>query len=169
MNKILNKNKELIILITLIILLIIPNLIEHIINLGIYKQLIVGTLVNTILFISTYYIKEIKRIILLGIVPSLTNILTGFLFLSLTPYMINMIPFICIGNILLMYFNIKNKTLIGIITKVSIIFIGFKIISTIFNYPTNIINIMNLSMGIYQLITCLTGYILSKLYLKLRS
>lgn len=172
--KVLINNKILIIILS--ICLFIPTFMQYLINLGTYKQLIIGSIVNASLFLSALYIKNTKIIIGMSTLPSISNILSGLLFASLTKYATIMIPFIWIGNLSIIYvsrFFMKRTNYyissgISIFTKVFIIYCGFLIVSNLFNYPSKVINVMNVSMGITQLYTCISGFILSVIIDKLK-
>ena len=70
------------------------------------NQLLTGSIVNALLFISATII-GVEYAILLCLIPSLISLYTGFLALVLAP----MIPFIMVGNILLVitYSSLKEK------------------------------------------------------------
>jgi hypothetical protein len=77
------------------LLFIIPILLQH--------QLLVGVIVNAILF-RTAIKHDLKHLVLATIVPSLGAVASGVLLGTLTQYLIYMVPFIWIGNFLLAYF-----------------------------------------------------------------
>ncbi len=70
------------------------------------NQLITGSVVNALLFISVY-ILGIEAAFLLCLIPSLISIYTGLLPLALSP----MIPFIMTGNalLILVFVNLKKR------------------------------------------------------------
>lgn len=179
--KVVSKVKEsekdnLLIFILLILALTLPQFIQNLIELGEYKQLIIGTIVNCALFLSSVYMKDIKKIIALSTLPSISNILTGILFTGLTQYSKLMIPFIWIGNLSIIYLsrlmrNKYNYTISGVVSilvKVLVIYGGFLIVSSVFNFPEKVINMMGNSMGIVQLYTGFSGLILSMIVLKIK-
>lgn len=176
MNTKVKEKDSMVILIILMILLFAPAFIQSLINLGPYKQLIIGTIVNTALFLSSVYMKDIKKVLLLSTLPSISNILTGILFTGLTYYSKLMLPFIWLGNLAIIYLSriLRNKTnytvsgIISIFVKVCIIYGGFVIMSNIFNFPDKVINIMGSSMGITQLYTGISGLIFSMIILKIK-
>ena len=103
--------------------------------------------------------------------PSISTILSGYVFKSASVYMIYMIPAIWIGNLVLIlafkYIMLKNKknyflaSLIGIICKVAIIF-GFFIILKVFNvFPEKLVSNLQKAMSVIQFITATIGCIIA--------
>lgn len=159
--------------------LFIPTFLSKIIPLGSNPQLIIGTIVNSMLITSALYLKGKPKIISICTMPSISTILGGILFNNATIYSKFMIPFIWIGNFTMIYiykklYIEKNKnylitSIISIITKVSIIYIGFQIISLILNPPEKIYTLLNTSMSIIQLITSSLGALLIYVILTIKS
>lgn len=152
-------------------LFLIPTFLEHIINLGIYKQLIIGTIVNASLIACSVILKsDNKKIMLLSCLPSVSTICSGLLFSGLTYYSKVMIPFIWLGNLSLvylykyLYLNKNNNYfisgLISILLKVFIIYGGYLLLSNLLNFPAIVKETLSLSMGIYQAITALSGMLI---------
>ena len=174
--EIVNEKDNIVILIILAIFLFAPAFVQNLIDLGEHKQLIIGTVVNCALFLSSVYMKDTKKIIALSTLPSISNILTGILFTGLTQYSKLMLPFIWVGNLSIIYLSrlIRNKTnytvsgVISVLIKVAIIYGGFLIMSSAFNFPEKVVNVMGTSMGIIQLYTGISGLILSCAILKIR-
>lgn len=133
---------------------LVPCFLEQIINLGSYKQLIIGSIVNT----SLLFYKGNKKV-LVSMLPSSASICSGLLFTGLTKYSILLIPFISFGNYLIM--SINKNTLIdyikSIVLKVGVIYFGFLLMSNLFNYPDKVRTVLSTSMGYYQLITASIG------------
>lgn len=173
MNTLIINRKKIFILFLLAFLLVFPSFIQSLIELGHYKQLIIGTTVNTGLFLTSLYINDKKRMFLMSILPSLSTITTGFLFGGFTYYSSLLLPIIWIGNLFLILINKKRlfknnfelNALISIIVKVSIIFLGYLLIGSIFNFPNSVRTIMNSSMGIMQVYTSLSALVITKLIL----
>lgn len=145
-------------------LFLIPTFLEQIINLGQYKQFIIGTIVNTSLIISSIIYKtDNKKLLLLSTLPSISTICSGLLFAGLSYYSKLMIPFIWIGNITFvylyryLYINKKHSYfksgIVSLISKVIIIFSGFSLLNNILNFPNIVKETLSLSMGLYQFIT----------------
>ena len=135
------------------------------------SQLIVGSIVNTVLVITALNIKGWTKILFIVTMPSISTILSGYVFKSASVYMVWMIPAIWVGNFALVYafkYIILEKkknyflaTIIGIICKVTIIF-GFFMILKAFNiFPEKIILNLQKAMSIIQLITATIGCIVS--------
>lgn len=162
-----NKNKDVIIMLLLSFGLVIPSFIQSLVNFE-NKQLIIGTILNAMLFTCSLYVKDTKKIIALSTLPSISNILTGILFSGLTYYSKLMLPFIWIGNLLLIYLTRKLKEnmnsifsyAVSIMAKVTVIYLGFRLLSIIFKFPNVVFNLMNVSMGITQVYTSCLGLLL---------
>ena len=67
------------------------------------SQLIIGTIVNTALIISALNLKGWKKILGVITMPSISTILSGYVFSSASPLMVYMIPGIWLGNFTLIY------------------------------------------------------------------
>ena len=135
------------------------------------SQLIIGSIVNTALVVSALNLKGWSKIIPIVTMPSISTILSGYVFKSASVYMIYMIPAIWIGNLVLIlafkYIMLKNKknyflaSLIGIICKVAIIF-GFFIILKVFNvFPEKLVSNLQKAMSVIQFITATIGCIIA--------
>ena len=61
------------------------------------SQIIVGSIVNTALIVSAMNLKGWKNIVGVITMPSISTILSGYVFKSASPYMAYMIPAICIS------------------------------------------------------------------------
>lgn len=135
------------------------------------SQLIVGSIVNTALVITALNIKGWTKILFIVTMPSISTILSGYVFKSASVYMVWMIPAIWVGNFALVYVfkyiilekkkNYFLATSVGIMCKVTIIF-GFFMILKAFNiFPEKIILNLQKAMSIIQLITATIGCIVS--------
>ena len=135
------------------------------------SQLIVGSIVNTVLVITALNIKGWTKILFIVTMPSISTILSGYVFKSASVYMVWMIPAIWVGNFALVYVfkyiilekkkNYFLATSLGIMCKVTIIF-GFFMILKAFNiFPEKIILNLQKAMSIIQLITATIGCIVS--------
>ena len=67
------------------------------------SQLIVGSVVNTALIVAAINLKGWKKIVGIVTMPSISTILSGYVFKSASVYMAYMIPAIWIGNFVLIY------------------------------------------------------------------
>jgi len=121
------------------------------------SQIITGSIINTLLFISATKLSK-RMLPFIAIIPSLGAVSNGVLFGAFTIYLVYFLPFIWIGNMLLMYFSrLKQKTILSFITaafaksvflySVAYLFVSFHIVP----------NIFLTAMGVLQLITALVG------------
>ena len=135
------------------------------------SQLIVGSIVNTILVISALNLKGWTKIAFIITMPSISTILSGYVFKSASVYMVWMIPAIWLGNFALIYAfkyvmlakqkNYFIAAILGIICKVAIIF-GFFYILNLFNiFPEKLVSNLQKAMSITQLITAIIGCMIS--------
>ena len=67
------------------------------------SQLIVGSIVNVALILTALNLKGPAKILGVVTMPSVSTILSGYVFKTASPYMAYMIPAIWIGNFLLIY------------------------------------------------------------------
>ncbi len=131
-----------------------------------HQQIITGSIVNATLFISTALL-GVQAGILVGLTPSLIALSTGLL----SPLLAPMIPFIMMGNVILVIsFNyLKNKDYwLGMVSA--------SILKFIFLFSTSsiIINLIlkkeialkiSATMGWLQLLTVLIGGIIAYIFL----
>ncbi|MFT4305071.1 MAG: hypothetical protein ACMXX8_03180 [Candidatus Woesearchaeota archaeon] len=127
------------------------------------NQLFVGIIVNMTLVLAAINLKSWK-ILPLIVLPSAAVLSRGLLFGSLTPFLLYMMPFIWIGNILLIIFikklYVENKFLslvIGAISKAGFLFmVAFLFVNI------NLLPVLFLtSMGLVQFYTAITGGLLA--------
>ena len=135
------------------------------------SQLIVGSIVNTVLVISALNLKGWTKIAFIITMPSISTILSGYVFKSASVYMVWMIPAIWLGNFALIYAfkyvmlakekNYFIAAILGIVCKVAIIF-GFFNILNLFNiFPEKLVTNLQKAMSITQLITAIIGCIIA--------
>ena len=135
------------------------------------SQLIVGSIVNTALVITALNLKGWTKTLFIVTMPSISTILSGYVFKSASVYMVWMIPAIWLGNFALVfafkYIMLEKKknyflaAIIGIICKVAIIF-GFFMILKLFNvFPGKLVSNLQKAMSIIQLITATIGCIIA--------
>lgn len=141
------------------------------------SQIIVGSVVNTILVISALNLKGWTKIIPIVTMPSISTILSGYIFKSASVFMVYMIPAIWLGNFaLIMAFKYimfaKNQnyfvaSILGIVCKVAIIFGAFLILKKCNVFPEKVALNLQKAMSIIQLITatigCLVAFCIYKL------
>ncbi len=167
------KKAENIIITTLIMIgaFVIPTFLAKIIPLGKYQQIIVGSIVNMSLILTALYTKGTIKTIAIATLPSMSTILGGLLFKDITLYSKTMIPAIWIGNFsfILLYktlyvnkkINYPVSSIIAIIVKAAIIYLGFTIMVNVMTVPELVKTTLNTSMGMTQLITATSGSILA--------
>ncbi len=141
------------------------------------SQLIVGTIVNAALVVSAINLKGWAKILGVVTMPSISTILSGYVFGTASVYMVYMIPAIWIGNFALIYsYKIlmlgKNKHyflagIVGIIVKVAIIFALFNLINLFGIIPEKFIDNLRNAMGMTQFITATLGVIAAFVIYKL--
>jgi len=138
-----------------------------------HPQLLVGIIVNSALILSAIYLdsKATWPVIFL---PSLGVLSRGIIFGPFSIYLLYMIPFIWIGNALLVYFvkyfYLKRKVNyvaslgISAVTKA-----GFLFLAAFVLVKLNIIPVLFLTaMGIIQLITALCGGVVGYSVVRIR-
>lgn len=162
-----------IIITTLIIIgaFLVPTFLAKVFYVGKYQQIITGTIVNLSLVLTALYTKGTVKTISIATLPSMSTILSGVLFSGITLYSKLMIPFIWIGNFSLIFmykylFLQKNKNYVlaaisAIILKVTIIYLGFRLMGLCVNIPEKVYNVLSVSMGYTQLLTATCGSILA--------
>lgn len=135
------------------------------------SQLIIGTIVNATLVTAAINLKGWAKILGIVTMPSISTILSGYVFGTASVYMVYMIPAIWIGNFALIYsykFLMlgKNKHyflagIVGIIVKVAIIFALFNLINLFGVFPEKLVENLRNAMGMTQLITATLGIIVA--------
>ena len=135
------------------------------------SQIIVGSIVNTALIMSALNLKGWSKILGVITMPSISTILSGYVFQSASPYMVWMIPAIWLGNFALIYaykFIMLSKEknyflagIVGIVAKVAIIAISFMIIKGFGIFPEKLVNTLQTAMTTTQLVTACIGAIIS--------
>jgi len=153
------KNEFFEIVIYTIISFFLPLMIGH-------PQIIVGVLVNTLLITSALNIKGYKLLPVI-IAPALGALSRGILFGPFTIFLLYMIPFIWIGNSILVFvfkaLNLNKKTnywitlLTGSITKAAFLFIIAYLLVSLKILPTLFLT----TMGIFQFYTAILGGIIA--------
>lgn len=131
------------------------------------SQIIVGSIVNTALIITALNVKGWKKIIGVITLPSISTILSGYVFKTASFYMAYMIPAIWLGNFAIVYlykkllleknWNYFLTGVVAIITKVAIIFGGFSLINAFGIFPAKIAQNLQVAMSTTQAITATIG------------
>lgn len=143
------------------IALITPIFLKH-------PQILVGVIINALLIKGALSLKKYQLLPLI-IMPSVGVVLGGYLFGGLTKFIFYMMPFIWIGNAILVYF-FKNKKIkyipnliLSALSKTAFLFFSALIL-----YSLNIIpKPLLIAMGYIQFITAILGGILVLFELKI--
>lgn len=162
--------------------LVVPQILEFIFGansfLATNSQYIVGTIVNTCLIIAGINAKGLKKILSIVFLPSISALLSGYVLHISAIYTVYMIPFIWIGNFLLLIlykylFAYKNKNYLltsisAILAKCSIIFAGYNVLlyANIIPQGSKIAQVLFTSMSLNQVITAILGSIVSFILIK---
>lgn len=135
------------------------------------SQLIVGSIVNTALIVAAINLKGWSKILGVVTMPSISTILSGYVFKSASVYMTYMIPAIWIGNFALVYAyklimisKEKNYFLagvVGVITKVLVIGASFMAFNLFNIFPAKLVSTLQTAMTSTQLITATIGVIIA--------
>lgn len=127
-------------------------------------QLLTGSVVNAFLFLSVYFFDKKKSLPIL-ILPSIGAVGNGLLFGTFTPFLLYFLPFIWVGNyILLRVFEYTHKRYLPVVSiatssflkaaflfAVASVYVGYRIVPTIFLQ----------AMGLFQFLTALLGGVIS--------
>lgn len=128
---------------------IIPLVVGH-------PQLLVGSAINFLIIFSTLRY-GFKRSIPVLITPSLVATGTGLLFGSATLFLVYLMPFIMVSNIILSYTISKQNNVLGIALgiffKVAFLYTFTSILVQNIGLPSIFLN----SMGLIQIYTALIG------------
>ena len=143
------------------------------------SQIIVGSIVNTALIITALNLKGWSKTVLVVTMPSVSTILSGYVFKSASPVMIYMIPAIWIGNFAIVYaykyiVALKEKNyflgaLVGIVAKVLIIFGAFMLLKSFGVFPPKAVDTIGKAMGYMQAITATIGSVIAFVIYKLET
>ena len=135
------------------------------------SQLIVGSIVNTALIMSAINLKGWKKILGVVTMPSISTMLSGYVFKSASVYMVYMIPAIWVGNFALVYaykliMLSKEKHyflagIAGIVVKVLVITGGFMLLRAFNIFPAKLVPTLQTAMTTTQLITATIGSIIA--------
>lgn len=134
-------------------------------------QLLTGSLVNTLLFIASDRRTNRNSLYILSLLPSLGALSNGLLFGKFTPYLVFFIPFIWIGNMVLIlsFDRVRSRMtfpfaiIIPSLFKTAILFLSAQILVRTHFAPNAFIS----SMGAVQLITALIGGTLAYVLIKI--
>lgn len=157
--------------------LIVPQILSFVFGassfLATNSQFVVGAIVNTCLIIAGINAKGLKKMLCVVFLPSISALLSGCVLHISAIYTVYMIPFIWIGNFLLLIlfkylFVHKNINYIitsvcAILAKCAVIFAGYNIFVYANVIPQNskVAQMLFASMGINQIITAVLGSIIA--------
>ena len=135
------------------------------------SQLIVGSVVNTVLVVCALNLKGWSKTAVVITMPSISTILSGYVFKSASVYMVWMIPAIWLGNFALIFAfkyimlakekNYLLAAILGVICKVLIIFAFFTILKLFNVFPDKLVSNLQTAMSLTQLITAVFGCIIA--------
>lgn len=135
------------------------------------SQLIVGSVVNTALIFAAINLKGWKKIVGIVTMPSVSTILSGYVFKSASVYMAYMIPAIWIGNFVLIYAYKKIMVekgknyflagVVGVVLKVLVIFAGFELLNLFGVFPQKLVATLQAAMSTTQVITATIGVLIT--------
>ena len=135
------------------------------------SQIIIGSIVNTALIMTAINLNGCAKILGVVTMPSISTILSGYVFGSASTYMVYMIPAIWLGNFALVYLyklllldknmNYFFTGVIGVIVKVAIIFLSFNVLNLFNIFPEKLVNTLQNAMGLTQLITASIGVVVA--------
>lgn len=126
-----------------------------------HNQIIVGTIVNSLLFFTALNIEK-RYYLPIAIFPSILAVFQGLLFGSFTIFLVYFLPFIWAGNYVLMLLSnkLKNNYLLALPGSAILKFVFLFITAYIFVNFHFVPKIFLTSMGIFQLFTAVLGGIL---------
>ena len=138
-------------------------------------QWLVGTIVNACLFLGAIYLPK-KYFILLAILPSLGILSRGLIFGQLTIFLVYFLPFIWLGNLILMIVFSRliraNKPMsffYGVAGSALAKFLFLFILANIYFNLEIVPELFLTAMGLNQLATALTGGIIAFIVFKIRN
>ena len=121
------------------------------------SQIITGSIINALLFVSATRLSK-RMLPFIAVVPSLGAVSNGILFGPFTIYLVYFLPFIWIGNYLLMYVTKTYNMWVASVIKSLFLFLIAYIFVSLHVVPT----IFLTAMGVMQLGTALIGGIVAR-------
>ena len=135
------------------------------------SQIIIGSIVNTALIMTAINLNGCAKILGVVTMPSISTILSGYVFGSASTYMVYMIPAIWIGNFILVYLyklllldkklNYFLAGIAGVLLKVAVIFLFFNVLNLFNLFPEKLVSTLQNAMGLTQLITASIGVVIA--------
>jgi len=133
-----------------------------------HPQLLVGIIVNACLFLSVIFLPK-KYYLPIIVMPSLGLLARGIVFGSLTPFLIYFLPFIWLGNLVLVlaFKKLFSTGSVSIITAAGAKFLFLFIVANIYFNFHLVPKLFLQSMGMFQLFTALIGGFVALIILKI--
>ena len=135
------------------------------------SQIIVGSIVNTVLVLAALNLKGGAKNAFVVTMPSVSTILSGYVLKSASPYMVWMVPAIWLGNFALIFAfkyiklakqkNYFVAAIVGILCKVAIIFGFFVILQACNVFPEKLVANLQNAMSLTQAITATIGCVIA--------
>ncbi len=120
------------------------------------SQIITGSLINALLFISAHRIQS-NHWPPLVILPSLGALGHGLLFGPFTPFLFYFLPSIWLGNYLLLRLS---QPLMAISAKTATLYLTARLLITFSIVPSSFL----IPMGAFQLLTAIVGLLIATIY-----
>lgn len=121
-----------------------------------HQQLVVGVIINCLLFLSAKKISN-KYVLPVIFLPSIATLSRGLIFGNLTVFLIYFLPFIWLGNYILIFIYKKKGFILASVCKFLLLYLAANLYFSFHLVP----KIFLQSMGLLQLITALMGGILA--------
>jgi len=133
-----------------------------------HPQLLVGIVVNACLFLSVIFLPK-KYYLPIIVMPSLGLLARGIVFGSLTPFLIYFLPFIWLGNLVLVlaFKKLFFTGSVSIIVSAAAKFLFLFIVANIYFNFHLVPQLFLQSMGMLQLFTALIGGFVALIILKI--
>ncbi|MBI5126964.1 hypothetical protein HZA76_00720 [Candidatus Roizmanbacteria bacterium] len=122
-------------------------------------QILTGSLVNCFLFLSAAYSSKRTSSAVIFL-PSIAALLNGLVFGKFTPFLAYFLPFIWIGNFILISTYKKNPTFVGMILSALLKSLFLFIFAFVFFKLSIVPQIFLTAMGLFQFFTAIFGGIL---------
>ena len=131
------------------------------------NQLLAGSAVNFMLIMAAINVRGWKKIIPLIALPSISAAAFGFLFGGLTSFLFYLVPFICIGNLLILFifkllYVSKRNNYFTVLATAAVLKSGFLFIAALILVEFSVIPpAFLIAMGVMQLSTAMMGGVLA--------
>lgn len=131
------------------------------------NQLLAGSAVNFMLIMAAINVRGWKKIIPLVALPSISAAAFGFLFGGLTGFLFYLVPFICAGNLLILFmfkflYVAKRNNYFAVLASAAVLKSGFLFIAALILVEFSVIpSAFLIAMGVTQLATAMIGGMLA--------